>query len=375
MASGIHHHLRPGWRPRVLFDVRNGFGFDAQGPVVHELLRRHHVRVDLASGTLSSEVLADMIAMHGVPDARVVSPALARRGRYEAVIITDSPSVRGWRSTTVIYLHHGTSFGNLDPPYALAFLLDGTATHLLALSDAEVTHFVARGGAGLRRRMFVTGQPKLDRLVNGAHDRERFLRSVGLDPSRPTVMLASHWRPESLFRSVPLDLLAGAFEGHRINLLVTAHSHLFRQREAKFSGGVDWDHELRCAFHGDFVRVFASVRDNTPLLHAADLLVADQTSVHAEYAVLGRPMVIYNHPSFRYGDSITAELLRATSAFVDDPAALGPAIAAALRDPNVDRAARARYIDHVVSCVGRGARAASAAIEAIAGVVVPPGTD
>ncbi len=117
-VAGVRRAASPAWKPRVLFQISNPFGYDAQEPVIRALVERGRVEVHAAGG-LEQGVSADRIdglATIGVPHHAL---ARARHRRFDAIVLTDVPLVRYWRGGRRVYLHHGSSFANRDPPMRL----------------------------------------------------------------------------------------------------------------------------------------------------------------------------------------------------------------------------------------------------------------
>lgn len=336
-----------GARRHILFEVFNGIGVAAQAPVMLELQHRG-CQVSAASGALTPAALEDLLRQHGVDPSVVIPERQARHGRFDLKVVSDAPVIRSWRVATVAYLHHGTSFANSADPFALGVLRVGDVTHLLALSEAEVELGRRRLGPDLGARMRVTGQPKLDQLLHGDFDRAAFLRSLGLAPDRQTVLIASHWRPESLFRSTNLQPLAryAASCGH--NVLVTAHPRLLDEGV----DGSDWRAQLQQRFQGPAIRVVDSVPSSRALLRTADVLLCDFSSIRVEFATLFRPIVIVQHQAMSWSDPRLRDLWHATADFLEPGDDVGTHIEAALARGLDEPAARTRLLDYALEYLG-----------------------
>lgn len=372
MVGRLVRRLRPRAQRRVLFDVRNRIGFEAQAPVIRELQARGVVDVDVASGLLDDDDLRQLLGENGLGNARVVSPRLARHRRYDLIVLTDSRTIPVWRRTRVAYLHHGSSFGNIAEPYAFGFLRDGSITYLFCLTEPEVANAIRLLGEEVRSRLIVTGQPKLDGLTTGAHDRDRYLASLGLDPALPTVLLSSHWSAQSLFRGCDIEPLAEFCAAHDINVLVTAHQHLLDCGSRHYSGGVDWLSQLERRFDGPRMRILARLPSRWPMLAASDVMVGDHSSLRLEYATLFRPIVMFRHPDHEFSDPELERRWCHTAAFRRDGAGLVDALAGALAEPSVDRARRQELLDYATAYLGRSAERTAGVVEALATGNPPP---
>ncbi len=122
----------PGWKPRVLFQISNTFGYDAQEPVIRSLVERSRVRV-AAAGGIERGVAPKRIAE--IQGLGVTHHALerSRHLRFDAIILTDVPLKRYWRSGPRMYLHHGSSFATAVSHYAFDVMERHEVRYLLAL--------------------------------------------------------------------------------------------------------------------------------------------------------------------------------------------------------------------------------------------------
>ncbi len=138
-------------------------------------------------------------------------------------------------------------------------------------------------------RLLPVGMPKTDRLTDGSLDRAATLRAFGLDPDVPTVLYAPTWGPESSLEEMGHQVLS-VLAGIDANVIVKLHDNSYDPRYAQ----ADWSAAL------DGVRrpglVTPAVSDVIPLMHAADLLVTDFSSVAFEWLHLDRPSILLTFP-------------------------------------------------------------------------------
>lgn len=353
-------------RPAVLFDVQNGLGLDAQAPVIRHLVQRGRVRVDVSSGTSDATTLADRLTVRDIDATLHVPPRQAARRRYALGIITDSPSIRNWLRPPLAYLHHGSSFANLPNLYALSFLADGTAKYLFCLAEAEARYCEQQLGSTIRDRLVVTGQPKLDAVNNSADGGAALLNQLGLDPARKTVLLISHWLPESLFCSCNLDGLRDHLASRAINVVVTAHAHLFDASRVTRPDGSDWHQHLAATFAAPNMRVVPNVLDHRSLFSAIDLMVGDHSSAYLEYAPLRRPMILYQHHNFEFSDSTMGNLLRGSADLVHSVEQIPALVDRALAAETFDHVARKALLDYSLAYLGRSGERVADVIESLA---------
>src|SRR5207244_9536558 len=80
--------------------------------------------------------------------------------------------------------------------------------------------------------------PKADCLVDGSLDRDKILTSLGLDPSRPTLLYAPTWTPYSSLNVMGEELVAELVRSE-FNLIVKLDDNSL-DLDHRNSGGVDW---------------------------------------------------------------------------------------------------------------------------------------
>ena len=375
LLAGLRLHLRCSPKPMVLFSVHNSFGFAAQAPVIRQLLARDRVDVVVTTPTLTAGDLAALCNQHNVATAKILPAYRVRHARPSAVVLTEQGSLRLWRTTRWVFLHHGSSFGNLAEPYAFKLLESGVAQYLLCLAREERRLGEQYFGGDFATRAVVVGAPKLDALVIGKFDRAEFLTALGLDPQKTTILVTSHWTPTSLWRSLDMNALRAGLSRADCNVLVTGHALLFEAASELFSGRIDWLARLRGAFNATNMRVIPPPVDNAILLAVADLLISDHSSVTLEFAVLGRPILIYRNPLAPFPTAKLEQLWRETATVFHQPEELSERVSAQLHLP-IDPAARARLLDYCFDYLGRSAPRAAQALESLARHgVFPPDVD
>lgn len=364
----VRRQLFPRERRSVLFEVSNPFGFNAQAPVIRELISRGRISVCIFSVRMASTALSELLGVHDIDPSCVIKPAGVRHRRFDLTVITDSAALNVWRTRKRLYIHHGSSFGNLPDSFAMHMIDEGAADIVCCLAQAEVELLCAKLGESYRSRLVVTGAPKLDALIAGEYDRSRFLGSLGLDPALKTVLIWSHWTSHSLFRSSELREFASFLSRQNINVIVSAHFHLFDQANTHFSGGVNWWRELTELFTGPRVRVLSRVSDNRELLWAADVLVGDHSSLHVEFAVLRRPMAIYVNAETPLGDRYLQGLLEETALTFSDITQAPMLIARALENAGIAEESRDRFLNYCFDYIGTSAKRIADTIERSVGI-------
>ena len=94
-----------------------------------------------------------------------------------------------------------------------------------------------------------------------------------------------------------------------------------------------------------------------------------------EFAVLGRPILIYRNPLAPFSTAKLEQLWRETATVFHQPEELSERVSAQLHLP-IDPAARARLLDYCFDYLGRSAPRAAQALESLARHgVFPPDVD
>lgn len=353
----------PGWTPRVLFQVSNTFGYDAQEPVIQALAARRRVRVTVAGGLerkVAPERIAGLAAL-GVPHRSLET---VRHTRFDAIIMTDAPLVRSWRSGPRVYLHHGSSFALGDRHYAFELMEKGMVDYLLALHETEVAHGDQRFGAPMGGRAAVVGQPKLDRLPVLARSAAQTLMSLGLDPARRTVIFLSHWTDTALLNSFGMEVLRYLEARRDLNVIVTGHYLLWATSGGTKQG--NWRERLAWIDRVPHMRLMPLADDLLALMAAADLAITDHTSATLEYAILRRPIVFYCNPARAFGGADFVERLQRTSRVFTRMDEFPDAFETALAERGCESGPRDALLDTCFRHLGESGLQAAIAVEQVA---------
>ncbi len=331
--------------------------FRAKRPMNYEMFRPYHERMrrdPRLAVTLYGKG-------QGRSDLAVLDSALPARRRPNWICKFTAPDVlfsadfllATARARTSIQIYHGVSIKN----YFLNERIHDYDT-VFALGPYMVRRYVERG-------FFEAGDPRLrpigfaktDRLTNGTLDAAATRAGLGLDPGRPTVLYAPSWGEESSLDKMGEPLLR-ALQAWGGNTIVKLHDNAFDRRYAK----TDW-RALLDALAGPR---FAAPRvwDVVPLMHAADLLITDISSVGFEFLQLDRPIVFmtFENQLRRWEGRADLETWgRRIGACVGSPAELPAALDRELADPgrlaDIRRAACADIYYNVGCATDAGMRA------------------
>jgi CDP-glycerol glycerophosphotransferase (TagB/SpsB family) len=179
----------------------------------------------------------------------------------------------------------------------------------------------------------LVGMPKVDCLVDGSLGRDDTIAALGLDPTRPTILYAPTWSPESSLNAMGVDLIRELVR-RPVNLIMKLHDRS-RDLRARYSGGIDWVARLRPLLPPGRAAL-APGHDITPYLAAADVMVTDHSSAGFEYLLRDRPIVRIHRPSLLQLANVHADyvaLLASVSTSVESVDAAVAAVDRALADP------------------------------------------
>jgi CDP-Glycerol:Poly(glycerophosphate) glycerophosphotransferase len=266
---------------------------------------------------------------------RVVDPATAVWFKVDAYVNADFWDMT-WlrRRPRRLHLFHGVAgkYG-LDAPIDLAPTIAGFDCLMFINDDRRQRYIDAGLVANNAFAAPLVGYPKIDCLVDGSLDRQAITRSLGLDPSTPTVLFAPTWSPHSSLNSMGEDVIERlAAEG--LQVIVKLHDRSYDRRE-RGSGSIDWAARLSKYDRHPSVRI-AQQADGSPFMAASDAMVSDHSSIAFEYTLLDRPLVIIDQPDLIEHANINPQKvrqLRSAAAVARDSRQVVECVLQALREP------------------------------------------
>jgi hypothetical protein len=276
-------------RRRILVDARTPVNFTVVAPVYRAMSADPRVSFYFTASEEPNRLRDIYREATGV---ELIASAVAQRMRFDAYLASDfmwQPLPRG---TCRIQMFHGVAgkYG-FDTPTTSMRDWD----RLFFVNERRLRNFIKAGAidAGSPAIRLV-GYPKTDALVNGAWNRGAVLESLGLDPSRPSVLYAPTWSPASSLNAMGKALVARLL-ALDANVIVKLHDRSRDVRE-RYSGGVDWVAELEPLLRAGTSGVIAPGHDISPYLAAADVMLTDHSSAGFEYLLRDRPIVRIHRP-------------------------------------------------------------------------------
>ncbi|GAB6057145.1 CDP-glycerol glycerophosphotransferase family protein [Desulfonatronum parangueonense] len=210
----------------------------------------------------------------------------------------------------------------------------------------------------------VTGFIKSDQLF-GPHavGKRRFCAKHGLDPEKPMVLFAPTFNPELSAIPHVWDRITSLGDDQTI-IGVKLH-HMTPE---------PWK-ELyrRLAAQRDDV-VFLRDGDYSGMMHAADVMVSDVSSMFVEFMLLNKPVVLFNSPHLKafenYDSSDLEHKVRDAVLEADSVRTLQEKVDKALEHPEILEEERQQYIEELD--YGRDGKSVQRAAEAIRELLVQP---
>jgi hypothetical protein len=326
-------------RYRILFEAGTPMGLAVFQPVLRVLQKDH--RLEFWFCSRCQGLTSPSITNHS---DRVIEAEQASWMKFDAYVNTDFWGMT-WlrRKTRRVHFFHGVAGKyDLDAPVELAPLI-GSFDRLMFVNEDRLQRYAEAGLVDPESpQAALIGYPKVDCLVDGTLDRSETEALLGIVPDVPTVLYAPTWSPYSSLNLMGLDVVS-ALARLDLNVVVKLHDRSLDGSQ-RGSGGIDW----RAAF-ADICRTsrvrFAEGADASPLLHAADVLVSDHSSVGFEFTLLDRPIVLIDCPQLLQKARVNphkVELLRSAAYRVQRPDQLKSVIERALDDPGTHREQRRR---------------------------------
>ena len=351
---------------RVLFEAASPMSLAVFRPVLDVLRRDPRIEVwyTTSDGAWNP---ASVFGPAGITD-RVIAAADAKWMKFDAYINTDFWNMT-WlpRRARRVHLFHGVAgkYG-LDAPTRIAPVV-ATFDRLLFPNRDRLTRYV---DAGLVDRdgpvAALIGYPKVDCLVDGSLDRIGILRSLGLDPSAPTVLYAPTWSPDSSLAIAGESIIASLARLGG-NVIVKLHDRSY-DRSDRASGAIDWRLRIEricrdCGVH--LARGF----DASPYLFSADAVVTDHSSIGFEFMLLDRPVVVVDCPTLLVKARVSRDKVAQLRSAADVTAAVDTAatVRRALADPGRHSKRRLAIADELFYAPGHASsRAASCIYDVLA---------
>jgi CDP-glycerol:poly(glycerophosphate) glycerophosphotransferase len=285
-----HRTLWPESR-RVLVNARTAMNYSTIAPIVDQM--RLDGRLEFYFTASENQVQAEHIYSEARKPLRLVSPSLAAVMRFDAYLAADFLWVKLLRGARRVQTFHGVA-GKYRTTYDSPSRSMREWNRLFFINRRRLQHFITSGAIDADSPAArLIGMPKVDCLVDGSLKRDAVLTSLGVDPSRRTVMYAPTWSPYSSLGVMGEDLVRRlSAAGYAV--IVKLHDRS-RDLQYIYSGGIDWGARLE-PFLLKTGGLLATGSNSSWYLPAADVLITDHSSVGFEYLLLDRPLIRIDLP-------------------------------------------------------------------------------
>ena len=276
---------------RVLVDSRTAMNYATVAPIVRRLQRDSRVEIFFTASE-SPDLLNEIYTEANEP-YQFIRPKSAAFMHFDAYLTADFLWAKLLRGTRRVQTFHGVA-GKYRTEYDSPAESMRGWYRLFFINKRRLQNFIDAGAIDRESPAIrLIGMPKLDCLVDGSFKRNEVLKSLGIDPSRRTVLYAPTW---SKYSSLPLigEEIVNRLGAAGYAVIVKLHDRS-RQAEDYHSGGEDWGRRLEPMLQNNN-GVLATGSNSSSYLVGADLLITDHSSVGFEYLLLDRPLIRIHVP-------------------------------------------------------------------------------
>jgi hypothetical protein len=318
---------------RVLFYVTNEIGFANQAPLMALMSINPSFIIAAVNGSNDNLEFRDSDFQFLFNKHRI-SKKKAQFKVWHYVIATDKRNFWLYWDSVGVTIGHGPCVGNghrsktEQTPWAQQVAEKNNVAIVVCPGRGNYESFIVASPelrSNSRKAFLLAGSPKLLGLTEGKYDRASILLSLGLDPSRKTVLVSSHWSEMSLLRDLDTSVIQLLHKwNEELNIIVTAHPKLWELTLSE--RGFDGQALLRrlqsiSKQYPDRLRISQS-GNPFDLMAASDVLLCDHSSIRVEFSLLERPAGLYRNKNFICESKTTDELYRSSSEVFHDISSL-----------------------------------------------------
>jgi hypothetical protein len=324
---------------RVLIEVRSPMNLEVLRPIWSALA--DDSRVSLTFTTEEEDWVRPCLEAAGLSN-RMVPGEQALWRRFDVACNADPwnalPLRRCWKRLN--FFHGVAGKYDLDDAQAIGRNVDfGIYDRVMFANEDRLRRYID-GGIVQASHAALVGFPKVDELVNGRWSGTQVRAELGLDPAIETVLYAPTFSPASSLHLVGEEIIESLLQSGR-NVIVKLHDRSMVPHP-KYTENVDWPRRL-ARFQGRPRYAFATGAHAGPYLAAADAMITDHSTIGFEFALLDRPLVIFDAPellSFARINRDKWDLLRGMADIARGVYELPEVLSRALEAPERHTAAR-----------------------------------
>lgn len=325
------HRSRSADTRQILVDARTAMNYATVAPIVEGLQKDSRVKILFTAS--ETPQLLDQIYAYTCSPSQLVSPRTAALMHFDGYLTADFLWARLLRGTRRVQTFHGVA-GKYRTVYDSPANSMRGWHRLFFINKRRLQNFVDTGAIDEDSPAIrLIGMPRLDCLVDGSLERDQVLTSMGIDPSRKTVLYAPTWSRYSSVATMGEELVKRLGKAG-YTVIVKLHDRS-RQSDDYHSGGVDWGERLAPLLRATG-GILASGSNSSSYLMAADALITDHSSVGFEYLLLDRPLIRIHMPELLEKTDVEpayVELMKEASTTVFDIENLLPAVEDSFANP------------------------------------------
>ena len=356
---------------RVLIEVRSPMNLEVLRPIWSALAEDS--RIELTFTAVEEAWVRPSLEAARLSE-RLIAGRDATWRRFDLALNADPWDAlslrRCWRRAN--FFHGVAGKYDLDDPAAIGRNVDFRIYDRMMFANEDRLQRYVGAGIVPSARAALVGFPKIDDLVNGRWPATTIRESLGLDPALETVLYAPTFAPASSLHLAGEAIIEQLLATGR-NVIVKLHDRSMVPHP-KYTANVDWPARLS-RFTGRPRYAFATGAHAGPYLAAADLMITDHSTVGFEFALLDRPLVIFDAPDLLEQARINPDkwcALRGMADIVRTAAELPAVVNRALAEPARHAALRRATSQALFAHAGRStARALDVVYELLE--LPPPG--
>ena len=216
---------------------------------------------------------------------------------FDIVIVPDIVDETRYGQTLLCLVFHGITFTKTVTFRKLR--KHRTSRYMIFVEGDASMDILETSGCLDNSETYKIGLPKMDPYFwEGHFDRDKILLSLGLNPSKPTILFAPTYKPTCIY-----EVKDAIFEATRdYNLIIKLHHYAWSGKFARHSQHKIFERRLFKYPHA--VIIPQDSYNILPLMYAADTLVSEASGSITEFLATGKIGVIYdlNHERLRHSD-------------------------------------------------------------------------
>jgi CDP-glycerol glycerophosphotransferase (TagB/SpsB family) len=206
---------------------------------------------------------------------------------FDIVIVPDVVDEKKYGEALLCMLYHGLTFTKtvtyreLEKHKPNKYIIFAESNYAVKqLEESDSLH---------NSEVYKIGYPKVDPLFQtGLFDKKKFLKFLGLDTNKQTVLYAPTYKPTSVYK-----LKDAIFEAtQNYNLVIKLHHYAWRGKYARHSQHKIFERRLKKYDHA--VIITYESYSIIPYLYIADTLVSEASGAITEFLATGKIGVIYD---------------------------------------------------------------------------------